>query len=114
MATRTPLSPAGYRVREYQRLPVQGSMYFSTDESIGTGLICNVSLGGWAVRSNTPVKSGASVTLFATLPDHKQVILVDQAKVCWTTCHEFGLAIRKIAPQDAERLKDFITSPQLV
>jgi hypothetical protein len=56
------------------------------------------------------VKPGASVTLFATLPDHKEAVLVDQAKVCWSRGHDFGLAIQKIAPADAERLKAFIVA----
>jgi hypothetical protein len=84
-------------------------MYFSTGDSMGTGSICNVSLYGWKVRSDTHVKPGTSVTLFATLPDHKQPVLVDQATVCWSQGHEFGLANRKIASIDAERLKAFMT-----
>jgi hypothetical protein len=85
-------------------------MYFSTDKNVGTGTLCNVSLGGWRVSSDMHVKRGASLTLFATLPDHKQAVLVDEAKVCWSRGHEFGLAIQKIAAPDAERLRSFITA----
>lgn len=43
--------------------------------------------------------------LFATLPDDKQAVLVDQAKVCWSHGHEFGLAIQKIAlPETPQEL----------
>ena len=96
--------------REYDRLPVHGSVYFSTDEEAGTGSFYNISLGGWRIYSDLHVKPGACVTLFATLPDDKQAILVDQAKVCWSKGHEFGLAIEKIAPPDVKRLKSFITA----
>lgn len=109
MATRTPHSPISRtHDRESQRLPVHGSVYFSTGEVMSTGSLCNVSRGGWRVRSYTHVKRGATMTLFATLPDHKQAVLVDKAKVCWTKGDEFGLAIKKIAQADSERLNTFI------
>jgi PilZ domain len=101
---------ASSHAREYHRLPVHGSIYFSSGDGVSTGTVCNVSLGGWCVRSDTHVQPGASLTLFATLPDRKQAVLVDQAKVCWSHGHEFGLSIQKIAPADAARLKGFIVA----
>ena len=98
-------------VRAYNRLPVKGRMYFSSDDSEGTGTVQDVSVGGWRVRSvHTHVKAGDAVTFFATLPDHQQAVLVDQAKVCWSRGDEFGLATAKITLQDAKRLKSFISA----
>ena len=98
-------------VRAYDRLPTEGRMYFSSDDSEGTGTVQDVSVGGWRVRSvHTHVKPGDAVTFFATLPDHQQAVLVDQAKVCWSRGDEFGLAIGKITVQDAKRLKGFISA----
>jgi hypothetical protein len=100
-----------FYVRAYDRLPVEGCMYFSSDESEGIGTVQDVSLGGWRVRSvHTHVKPGDAVTFFATLPDHQQAVLVDQAKVCWSRGDDFGLAIGKITTQDAKRLKGFISA----
>jgi hypothetical protein len=97
--------------RAYDRLPVEGRMYFSSDESEGTGTVQDVSVGGWRVRSvHTHVKPGDAVTFFATLPDHQQAVLVDQAKVCWSRGNEFGLSIGKISIKDAKRLKGFISA----
>ena len=105
-------SKAGHSyVRAYNRLPVEGRMYFSSDENEGIGSVQDVSVGGWRVRSvHTHVKPGDAVTFFATLPDHQQAVLVDQAKVCWSRGDEFGLAIGKITLQDAKRLKGFISA----
>ena len=90
----------------YDRLPVQACMYFSSNESEGIGTVRDVSLGGWRVRSTkTHVKPGDAVRLFATLPDHQEAVLVDQAKICWSRGEEFGLAIRKIPTQDADASK---------
>ena len=97
--------------RAYDRLPVDGRMYFSSDEREGTGTVQDVSVGGWRVRSvHSHVKPGDAVTFFATLPDHQQAVLVDRAKVCWSRGDEFGLAIGKITIQDAKRLRGFISA----
>ena len=82
-------------VRANERLPVGGRIYFSSDENEG---------------DHTQVKLGDDVTFFATLPDHQQAVLVDQARVCWSRGDEFGLAIGKITTQDAKRLKGFISA----
>ena len=98
-------------VRANERLPVGGRIYFSSDENEGTGTVQDVSVGGWRVRTDhTHVKLGDDVTFFATLPDHQQPVLVDQARVCWSRGDEFGLAIGKITTQDAKRLKGFISA----
>ena len=82
-------------VRANERLPVGGRIYFSSDENEG---------------DHTQVKLGDDVTFFATLPDHQQAVLVDQARVCWSRGDEFGLAIGKITTQDAKRPKGFISA----
>ena len=96
-------------VRAYDRLPVTARMYFSGDQGEGTGTVQDISVGGWRVRSTgTHLEPGEDVTFFATLPDHRQAVLVDHARVCWSRGDEFGLAVGKITTQDAKRLKGFI------
>jgi hypothetical protein len=51
---------------------------------------------------------GTALTLFVMLPDNQEALLVDQATVCWSRGHEFGLVIRRINDQDRVRLRDFI------
>jgi hypothetical protein len=100
--------------RAYDRLPITARMYFSGDEGEGTGTVQDVSVGGWRVRSAlTHVKLGEDLTFFATLPDHEQAVLVDHARVCWSHGDEFGLAIGKIATQDAKRQR-FHSTPSLM
>jgi hypothetical protein len=104
-----PTAEGHSHVRAYDRLPVQGRMYFSGDRAEGTGTVQDVSVGGWRARSaHTHVTPGEDVTFFVTLPDHQQAVLVDHARVCWSRGDEFGLAIGKITTQDAKRLKSFI------
>lgn len=105
-----PVHRYSFHVREYHRIPVQCLLYFSSDQVYGTGTVWNLSLGGWRVDSDTPVKRGTTLTLFVMLPDNKHAVLVDEATVCWSRGHEFGLAIHKIQSKDGARLKDFITA----
>ena len=89
---------------------MHGLLYFSNNQVYGTGTVWNLSLGGWRVDSDMCVEDDTILTLFVMLPDGEQAIVIDQAVVCWSRGHEFGLAIRKITPQDAARLKDFIAA----
>jgi hypothetical protein len=97
-----------FHVREFRRFPVNCSLYFSSDEVYGKGTVWNLSLGGWRVDSEVKVPPGTTLTLFVMLPDSQQAVLVDEAVVCWRRRHDFGLAIRKISPDDAARLRGFV------
>jgi PilZ domain len=103
-----PTSPKTFHVREFRRFPVNCLLYFSSDEVYGKGTVWNVSLGGWRADSEVAVAIGTTLTLFIMLPDTRQAVLVDEAVVCWRRGYDFGLAIRKITPNDATRLRDFV------
>lgn len=97
-----------FHMREYRRFPVNCLLYFSSDHLYGTGTVWNLSLGGWRVDSDVTVATGTTLTLFVMLPDNKEAVLVDQATVCWSRGHEFGLVIREMKQQDRVRLGNFI------
>jgi hypothetical protein len=101
-------SSQAFHIRQYRRFPVNCLLYFSSDELYGTGTIWNLSLGGWRVDSDVEVSTGTTLTLCVMLPDNKEALLVDQAAVCWSRGHEFGLVIREMKDQDRVRLRDFI------
>jgi hypothetical protein len=104
------MSPTSFQVRTYRRVHIHGLLYFSNDQIYGTGTVWNLSLGGWRVDSDVCLKHDTMLTLFVMLPDSEQAIVIDQAVVCWSRGHEFGLAIRKIQCQDAARLKNFVAA----
>ena len=97
-----------FHIREYRRFPVNCLLYFTSDTLNGTGTVWNFSLGGWRVDSEVRVIAGTRLTLFVMLPDDKEALLVDQAVVCWSRGHEFGLVIREMKNQDRVRLRYFI------
>jgi hypothetical protein len=85
-------------------------MYFATGDLYGTGTVWNVSLGGWRVDSEISLERGTLLKVYVMLPDFQHTVVVDQALVSWSRGHEFGLSILHIEPQDAARLKSFITA----
>jgi hypothetical protein len=92
----------------YRRFPVQCLLYFSGDALYGTGSLWNISLNGCRVDSDVKVPVGITLTLVVMLPDEKAGLRVDQAIVCWSRGHEFGLVIREMNEQDWVRLRHFI------
>jgi hypothetical protein len=80
-----------FHLRVYRRFPVQCLLYFSGDALYGTGSLWNISLNGCRVDSDVKVPVGITLTLVVMLPDEKAGLRVDQAIVCWSRGHEFGL-----------------------
>ena len=106
----TNLLDKGFHIRAFRRVSVHCLMYFSAGDVYGTGTVWNLSLGGWRGDSDRRLEPGMVLTLFVMLPDSDHTIVVDEAMVSWSRGHEFGLAIRHIQPQDAARLKRWITA----
>ncbi len=98
----------GFHIRANDRLATHCLVYFSTGAVCGTGTVWNLSLSGFRVDSDIALQQGTSVTIFAFLPDNQHAIVVNQAMVCWSRGHEFGLAIQNIQPRDATQLQRFI------
>lgn len=102
-----------FHLRTYRRVPVHCEVYFSNDETVGTGTIWNLSRTGGRVDATVSVKRGAILTLFIVLPDSVQTVLVDRAEICWSRGHEFGLKVLSIKPEDDARLKHFVATTDL-
>jgi hypothetical protein len=97
-----------FHPRVYRRFLVQCLLYFSGNALYGTGSLWNISLDGCRVDSDVNVAAGITLTLFVMLPDEKEGLRVDQALVCSSRGHEFGLVIREMNDQDWVRLWHFI------
>jgi hypothetical protein len=76
---------------------------------IGAGrpLICRRE--GCAIRSTTPVQKGDYLRLLIFSSNHECPIEVGLAPVRWATNEEFGVEFIMVAPQDVNRIKDYLT-----
>lgn len=110
-----PLSSAAsvgttFHVRSFRRFSVQCSVYYSSDEVQGTGIVWNLSLNGWRVDGTHPVDPGTVITLCVFLPGQHPTVFIDRATVRWSRGQEFGIAVTSIKADEQARLEQFITA----
>ena len=95
--------------RRERRLFVECPISIEGNQGVSQGKLFNLSPGGGAIESATPVQSGTILTLRVHLPSLKQPIEVDRAEVTWTAGDDFGVQFVQLGPQERERLNQVIT-----
>ena len=99
-------------LRAHPRHMVDLPVLFVTPDSQGVGLkqgsLYNLSIGGCAVESPTPVTVGEGLALFIYLPDDRSAIKIDRALVRWASRGEFGVQFQSLRPEEQERLHLFL------
>ena len=98
------------RVREYLRVAFECPAEFSGDELVGEGTVINLSMGGFAVESDQPVRPGMTLKLRVFLPDAEKPIVVEQATIQWAREGKFGLKTLLIGTEDQKRLREFVVN----
>lgn len=68
----------------------------------------NLSLGGCAIHSDTPVFDDMLVTLQFTSSEDKPPVSIELGRVRWATLHEFGVEFLMILPKERSRLERFL------
>ncbi len=96
--------------REYARVAFECPAEFSGDELSGEGTVINLSIGGFAVESDQPVKAGMTLKLRVFLPDDEKPIVIQQATIRWAREGKFGVKTTLIGIEDKKRLREFIVS----
>jgi hypothetical protein len=91
-----------------RRLFVQYPVVFLGCQGVGEGTLFNLSIGGAAIESPTPVERGTVLTLRMHLPSANQPLAVDQAEVTWTTGDDFGVQFLSLGTREQARLDQLI------
>lgn len=99
---------ATFQIRNYQRLPVHCTVYFSNDKLSGTGNLWNLSLTGCRVDGSLRVRSGMRFELLILLPGKRAAIIIQEACVSLTCGREFGLRMITLQPGETVRLEKYI------
>ncbi len=95
--------------REYARVAFECPAEFSGDQLSGEGTVINLSIGGFAVESDQPVKAGMTLKLRVFLPDDEKPIVI-RAAIRWAREGKFGVKTTLIGIEDKKRLREFIVS----
>ncbi|MDA2910554.1 PilZ domain-containing protein [Nitrospiraceae bacterium AH_259_D15_M11_P09] len=97
------------QLREYLRAAFECPAELFGDELFGEGTVLNLSIGGFAVESDQPVKAGMTLKLRVFLPDDEKPIVI-RATIRWAREGKFGVKTTLIGIEDKKRLREFIVS----
>lgn len=94
--------------RSDSRVPVSCFLYYLGEGLVGTGKVCDLSVKGWRIDGDKPVRVGMNLTLRVFLPDQSKAIDIDGVTVRWVKGTAFGLETVKMSAAAGARIHRFI------
>ncbi len=91
--------------RKCERFPVMLPVVFSGERG-GGGMVLDVSLEGCRIRSAFSIPRGTYVRMRIDLIG--QTLIGELAVVRWSTKDEFGVELIRMAPEEQDRLREFL------
>jgi len=98
--------------RRERRVLVKDPVSFEGKLGTGRGTTFNLSPGGCAVASTTPVDLQATMKIYLHLPSEKSPLQVDRARVTWRAGNDFGVEFLALTAQEQARLRQYIVGLQ--
>jgi len=85
-------------LRPYRRIPTWLVLYYLSGESVGKGIVTNLSRSGMRVQGDHAVEPGLDLGLRLTLEDNGTTIEIERATVRWVDGYDFGLDLVRFSP----------------
>jgi len=85
-------------LRPYRRIPTWLIIYYLSGESVGKGIVTNLSRSGMRVQGDHAVEPGLDLGLRLTLEDNGTTIEIERATVRWVDGYDFGLDLVRFSP----------------
>ena len=79
-----------FTIRPYRRFPVCCPVTYHAALSEGSGTVWNISLSGWRLSGDVPMRVGQTCSLFFTMSNPKRVFVV-AGIVRWVRSEEYGV-----------------------
>jgi PilZ domain-containing protein len=96
-----------FTIRPDRRFPVQCFVKYHIGSFTGSGTVWNVSLSGWRLSGNVPMRPGEILSLNVTLPN-EQRIKIPEAIVRWSRAEEFGIETLEVSKHTQDRLAHYV------
>ena len=96
-----------FSIRPFRRFPVCCPVTYHAGLFEGQGIVWNLSVNGWRLSGDVPLRVGQTCPLTVNLPN-QQSIFVAAAIVRWVRGQEFGLETVSIEKQTHSRLEHLI------
>jgi hypothetical protein len=100
---------ARFVLRPYRRIPTWLVLYYLSGESVGKGVVTNLSQSGMRVQGDHAVVPGLDLTLRVTFANDGQTIEVERAMVRWVNGYDFGLDFTSLSPLAAKHISDTVS-----
>ena len=94
--------------RRERRVLVKDPVSFESKLGTGRGTTFNLSPGGCALASKTPVDLESTMKIYLHIPSEKSPLKVDRARVTWRAGDDFGVEFLSLETQERERLQRYI------
>lgn len=95
-------------LRQHARFVVQWPMIYANEEVIGQGTLLNVSHVGCQGVGTMPLAVGMRLKMWVSPAHRENPLHVKEARVLWSSAHEFGLELRDVDPADHQWLISFL------
>ena len=96
-----------FSIRPFRRSPVQCSVTYHVGPFQGQGTVWNLSVNGWHLSGNVPLRVGQTCPLTVNLPNQRS-IFVAAAIVRWVRGQEYGLETLVGETQTHSRLEHLV------
>lgn len=99
-----------YTIRKKLRTSARCQLCYFCDGSLTTGIVWDLSEGGWRSGSERPAQPGTESTVYMTIleGDQPHNILIDAAVVRWSDGQIAGWEILRIDEANRTRLSRFV------
>ena len=97
-----------FTIRPYRRSPLHCAVTYQTGPFQGQGTVWNLSLNGWKLSGDVPLRVGETCSLTVNLPNQES-IAVAAAIVRWVRGQEYGLETLVADKQTQSRVEQVIT-----
>ena len=96
-------------LRPYRRIPTWLVLYYLSGESVGKGIVTNLSRSGMRVQGDHAVEPGLNLGLRLTLEDNDTAIEIERATVRWVDGYDFGLDLVRCSPDVAMHIARLVS-----
>jgi hypothetical protein len=100
-------APMPFSIRPFRRSPEQCSVTYHVGPFQGQGTVWNLSLNGWKLSGDLPLRVGETCSLTVNLPNQSS-IFVAAAIVRWARGQEYGVETLVVEKQTQSRLEHLV------
>ncbi|HZH49148.1 MAG TPA: PilZ domain-containing protein [Nitrospira sp.] len=105
------IQPRKFVLRPYRRIPTWYSSYYLSGNSIGKGVVMNLSRTGLRIQGDHFVKPGMELSVRVSVEEDSLPLEILRASVRWVNQYEFGLKIDQLTPMAVQRITALINEP---